>query len=225
MALWKIDGNSQTSLNAEKRNKSVLEIAMDGEITMPGRTMTLNSTDVAYLSKVRIRHNLPYTTENSYQYFLKPPVIHAVLTSGTIVETVDATPITMKIYSDFDGSLKLIYDGTNWVEEINYSYITSKYLYLCSLCIRHAGTYSLSTGYKQVYFYIMTPSSESVVSAGAGGGAVNEATYITYDTDTYDSNLDLIDSASNRIVTTSKYPYRQLDKYKYSIEFNSATGG
>jgi hypothetical protein len=222
MSIIKRDNKTTQSLGTTPGKPSNFRVIQEGQITLPFIQVNLGSTNVAVLSKVRIAHNYPCLSENTLEYFEKPPVLFAQNLS-TIIGYSSAAAYG---YSGWGEKITVIYDGTNWVETIQYSFITTRYIYMCSLTIRHSGTLNgYYWGGDTVYYYLVSPTGDSSDSGAMGGGATPESTVLTYQCDDYDLNNVLVGSSSGTIYTSSLLPYRQLDFNKYSNALHGQTGG
>lgn len=224
MALWKIDSKINTSDLSKKSENSFLEIIQQGLVYTPSRLCTLDATNIAHLSKAVIPIKTNYVGDENYHYFDVPPQLLATRKNGITVEQVGETVVIEESWKDFFGTTKILYDGTNWIEEVRFALVDPTQIRICVLTMRLLGTITGMLGSNSVYFYLVSPSSNAMNVGGRGwGGNVPEGKYVLWDTIIYDENLNVSEEKSGSFETGSWYPATQIDSWKENITFQDST--
>ena len=207
--------------------------AKTGTVDLPYNEITFNSTNVAYMSKARIEHGLFFTdlpVGYDLYVFPKNKVPHILATSFkglSIVQGDDPWSLDNFVgetYGPFCEKSTILYDGIKWLDKVTYYLLNQKFLWLCDLYIRRAGTITNQpVGGEKVQYDILELENDSQESGGMGGGW-NEDVTITWDTYYYNKKDELIDSDSG-VGWMPNFFYHSIEARKYNAIMQWLTGG
>jgi hypothetical protein len=230
MAIQKLN-NKTTHTQGEVFTKDgFLKVVRHGRIEMPSRKQQLDATNVCYLSKARVAHNFSEYTQSSAtkKVFTTVPIIHA----SKLVDdfTIDVeTEKYEECWAPFNEKITEYYNGTNWCDRVDYSFVTTTHIYFCTLYIRRSGTFNaggfISLAGNLVDYYIIMPSNNISSEYKPYGGGLNISEYLIWDFYDYDENDNLTNSDSGTLQLNDIINSASIESFKYSPLLHLFTGG